>query len=143
MDEAIQRQTGAADGAQDGASSEAVSLPVRSPLPSPILGSPNAPIQTGIEMALKAALPWTATQPNTEATWAKVRLTADELLDGFFRAGLLQGTTAAQAYFVRCDRTTMTQDDLDNGNLVVLIGVATVRPAEFVILRIGVHAKKP
>jgi phage tail sheath protein FI len=51
------------------------------------------------------------------------------------------GTTADQAFFVRCDRTTMTQDDIDNGRLVVLVGIAPTKPAEFVIFRIAQVAK--
>jgi uncharacterized protein len=47
------------------------------------------------------------------------------------------GSTEHQAYFVRCDRSTMTQDDIDNGRLIGLIGVAPIKPAEFVIFRIG------
>jgi phage tail sheath protein FI len=51
--------------------------------------------------------------------------------------GMLQGRTKEEAYFVRCDRTTMTQADIDNGRLICLIGVAPVKPAEFVIFRIS------
>ena len=51
--------------------------------------------------------------------------------------GMLQGATKEQAYFVRCDRTTMTQADIDNGRLIMIIGIAPVKPAEFVIFRIG------
>ena len=51
--------------------------------------------------------------------------------------GALLGNKPEQAYFVRCDRSTMTQNDLDNGRLICLIGVAVVKPAEFVIFRIG------
>jgi hypothetical protein len=51
--------------------------------------------------------------------------------------GMLQGRTAEEAYFVRCDRTTMTQADIDNGRLIILVGIAPVKPAEFVIFRIG------
>jgi phage tail sheath protein FI len=47
------------------------------------------------------------------------------------------GTKPEEAFFVKCDRTTMTQSDLDNGRLVCLIGIAPIRPAEFVIIRIG------
>lgn len=54
-----------------------------------------------------------------------------------WREGALPGSTPDEAFFVRCDRTTMTQDDLDTGRLVCLIGVAPTRPAEFVIIRIG------
>ena len=51
--------------------------------------------------------------------------------------GALLGDKPEAAYFVKCDRSTMTQNDLDNGRLVVLVGVAALRPAEFVIFRIG------
>jgi hypothetical protein len=52
-----------------------------------------------------------------------------------WRSGALQGTRQEEAFFVRCDRTTMTEDDLLNGRLICLIGLAPVRPAEFVIFR--------
>jgi phage tail sheath protein FI len=54
-----------------------------------------------------------------------------------WRNGALEGTKAEEAFFVKCDRTTMTQDDIDNGRLIIQIGVAPVKPAEFVIIRIG------
>ena len=54
-----------------------------------------------------------------------------------WRNGALEGTSPEEAFFVRCDRTTMTQTDIDNGRLIVAIGVAPVKPAEFVIVRIG------
>jgi phage tail sheath protein FI len=52
-------------------------------------------------------------------------------------SGALLGQTEKDAFFIRCDRSTMTQDDIDNGRLICLVGVATVRPAEFVIFRIS------
>jgi hypothetical protein len=61
----------------------------------------------------------------------------ESFLEAQWRGGALQGQTPARAYFVRCDRTTMTQNDIDNGRLICEIGVAPVRPAEFVIFRIG------
>jgi phage tail sheath protein FI len=54
-----------------------------------------------------------------------------------WRSGALMGTTQEEAFFVKCDRTTMTQDDIDNGRLICLIGIAPVKPAEFVIFRIS------
>ena len=54
-----------------------------------------------------------------------------------WRNGALEGTKPEEAYFVKCDRTTMTQTDIDQGRLIVLVGVAPVKPAEFVIVRIG------
>ena len=56
--------------------------------------------------------------------------------DEMWRNGALQGATANEAFFVKCDRTTMTQDDIDNGRLICVIGIAPVKPAEFVIFRI-------
>jgi uncharacterized protein len=74
-------------------------------------------------------------EPNYEATWAIVRRSISSFLTRVWRDGALAGTTPEEAFFVKCDRTTMTQDDLDNGRLVCLIGVAPVKPAEFVIFR--------
>ncbi|HEY6987856.1 MAG TPA: hypothetical protein VH369_05705, partial [Bryobacteraceae bacterium] len=59
-----------------------------------------------------------------------------------WHGGKLLGQAADEAFFVRCDQTTMTQDDIDNGRLTVLVGFAPVRPAEFVILRIGAWTHK-
>ena len=69
--------------------------------------------------------------------WAQVRRVVEDFLLSQWRAGALVGSRPEEAFFVRCDRTTMTQDDLDSGRLVCLVGVAPVRPAEFVIFRIG------
>jgi phage tail sheath protein FI len=69
--------------------------------------------------------------------WASTAQLITDFLSNEFANGRLFGTTKAQAFFVRCDLTTMTQNDLDNGRLVCLIGVALLKPAEFVIFRIG------
>jgi len=69
--------------------------------------------------------------------WASTAQLISDFLYNEFRSSRLYGTTKDQAFFVRCDLTTMTQNDLDNGRLVCLIGVALLRPAEFVIFRIG------
>jgi uncharacterized protein len=74
---------------------------------------------------------------NGPDTWANVQQIVSDFLYNEFVNGRLFGTTKAQAFFVRCDQTTMTQNDIDNGRLVCLIGVALLRPAEFVIFRIG------
>lgn len=82
---------------------------------------------------------WAAFQENDEALWALVRAAAANFLTHCWQAGGLAGASAREAFFVRCDRTTMAQDDLDAGRLVCEIGLALARPAEFVILRLG-HA---
>ena len=80
---------------------------------------------------------WAVFEPNGERLWANVRQTISDYLYNEWRGGALLGSTTEEAYFVRCDRTTMTQNDLDNGRLICLIGVAIIKPAEFVIFRIG------
>jgi phage tail sheath protein FI len=76
-------------------------------------------------------------EPNNERLWADTRHMIEDFLLVQWRDGALMGSKPEEAYFVRCDRTTMTQNDIDNGRLICLIGVAPTRPAEFVIFRIG------
>jgi phage tail sheath protein FI len=76
-------------------------------------------------------------EPNGDALWANIRRTIEDFLLNEWQSGALLGDKPEKAYFVRCDRSTMTQNDLDNGRLICLIGVAPLRPAEFVIFRIG------
>jgi uncharacterized protein len=76
-------------------------------------------------------------EPNSEKLWDRVKQTITQFLTRVWRDGALMGTTPEQAFFVKVDRTTMTQDDIDNGRLIVLIGVAPVKPAEFIIFRIA------
>jgi uncharacterized protein len=76
-------------------------------------------------------------EPNDERLWESVQRVVENFLQTVWRSGVLQGTRPDEAYFVRCDRSTMTQDDLDNGRLVFLVGVAPLKPAEFEILRIS------
>ncbi len=90
-----------------------------------------------IEDSLEQGLQWAAFEPNTEDLWTRVRSSAEDLLFRLWREGALQGRSPDEGFFVRCDRTTMTQDDIDDGRLVCEIGVALVRPAEFVVFRIG------
>ena len=75
--------------------------------------------------------------PLREHLMQQIRLTIERFLYDIWRTGALMGTKPEEAYFVRCDRTTMSQGDLDNGRLICLIGVAPTKPAEFVIFRIG------
>jgi phage tail sheath protein FI len=90
-----------------------------------------------LEHSVERGTHWAAFEPNGEPLWANVRGNVANFLLNEWRAGALQGAKPEEAFFVRCDRTTMTQNDLDNGRLVCLIGVAPVKPAEFVIIRIG------
>jgi phage tail sheath protein FI len=90
-----------------------------------------------LEESIEEGTQWVVFEPNNEKLWARVIQTISQFLTRVWRDGALMGTTAEEAFFVKCDRTTMTQDDIDNGRLIVLIGVAPVKPAEFVIFRIA------
>lgn len=90
-----------------------------------------------LEESIQKGLQSVVFEPNDEPLWANVRATVSDFLMTEWRSGSLVGTRPEQAFFVRCDRSTMTQDDIDNGRLVLEIGVAPTRPAEFVIVRIG------
>ncbi|GGJ24148.1 phage tail sheath subtilisin-like domain-containing protein [Neoroseomonas lacus] len=90
-----------------------------------------------LERSIDLGLQWVVFEPNSEALWARVRRTVANFLTDVWRSGALEGTKAEEAFFVKCDRTTMTQTDIDNGRLICVIGVAPVKPAEFVIIRIG------
>jgi uncharacterized protein len=90
-----------------------------------------------LEHSIDKGTQWAVFEPNGEALWANVRRTIAEFLLNEWHNGALLGDKPENAYFVKCDRTTMTQNDLDNGRMVCLIGVAPLYPAEFVIFRIG------
>jgi phage tail sheath protein FI len=90
-----------------------------------------------IEASIDRGLQWVVFEPNAEPLWARVRRSISNFLTLVWRSGGLEGTKVEEAYFVKCDRTTMTQTDIDNGRLICVVGVAPVKPAEFVIVRIG------
>jgi phage tail sheath protein FI len=90
-----------------------------------------------IEHSIDKGTQYAVFEPNGPQLWASVQQSVEDFLLVLWRDGALLGDKPEQAFFVRCDRTTMTQNDLDNGRLICLIGVAPVKPAEFVIFRIG------
>jgi len=90
-----------------------------------------------LEHSIDNSTQWAVFENNGPALWARVKESIDSFLYNEWKEGSLLGDSSAQAYFVRCDRTTMTQNDLDNGRMICLIGVALLKPAEFVIFRIG------
>jgi phage tail sheath protein FI len=90
-----------------------------------------------MEHSIDRGTQWAVFEPNNQRLWDNIRSTVEDFLLALWRGGALLGVKPENAYFVRCDRTTMTQGDLDNGRLVCLIGVAPTRPAEFIIFRIG------
>lgn len=89
-----------------------------------------------IEESIKANTNWVVFEPNSETLWSRVTRTIETFLATCWRDGALAGSSPEQAFFVECGPTTMTQDDIDNGRLICQIGIAPVKPAEFVIFRI-------
>jgi phage tail sheath protein FI len=89
-----------------------------------------------IEESLFRGTKWAVFEPNAEPLWAQLRLSVGAFLNDLFRQGAFPAPTPQGAYFVKCDRTTMTQSDIDGGNLIIVVGIAPVRPAEFVIITI-------
>jgi uncharacterized protein len=89
-----------------------------------------------LEETIKRGTNWVVFEPNDDKLWARVQRTIENFLTTVWRNGALMGTSAAEAFFVKVDRSTMSQDDIDNGRLICIIGVAPVKPAEFVIFRI-------
>jgi phage tail sheath protein FI len=90
-----------------------------------------------IEGSVQRGLEWVVFEPNDEPTWTLVRRQVTAFLDVLFRQGAFPGQTPQECYLVRCGPDTMTKSDLERGDLVVEVGVAPLRPAEFVIIRIG------
>ena len=89
-----------------------------------------------VEESIDEGTQWVVFEPNDEPLWARVRQTITNFLTTVWHSGALQGRKPDEAFFVKCDRTTMTQEDIDNGRLICVIGIAPVKPAEFVIFRI-------
>ena len=90
-----------------------------------------------IEQSVYNGIQWAVFEPNDHRLWSSLRVNVDSFMNGLFRAGAFQGEKASDAYFVRCGLgDTMTQGDVDRGQVVVVVGFAPLKPAEFVIVRI-------
>ena len=90
-----------------------------------------------IEESVERGTDWAVFEPNDEPLWARIRNAVGAFMDGLFRAGALQGARASDAWFVKCGTDTMTAADIANGNVNIAIGFAPLRPAEFIVVRIG------
>ena len=95
-----------------------------------------------LEESIRANTNWVVFEPNTEALWGRVKRTVEMFLASTWRSGALAGTSPSEAFFVDIGRNTMTQDDIDNGRLICVIGVAPVKPAEFVVFKIGQYTSE-
>ncbi len=89
-----------------------------------------------VEASLQRGLKWVVFEPNDEPLWAQIRLNVGGFLHNLFRQGAFQGKSPSEAYFVKCDGDTTTQTDRDLGIVNIFVGVALLRPAEFVIIHI-------
>ena len=89
-----------------------------------------------IEESLFRGTQWAVFEPNDEPLWAQLRLNLRRFMQGLFRQGAFQGTKPREAYLVKCDAETTTQDDIDRGIVNILVGFAPLKPAEFVVIRI-------
>jgi phage tail sheath protein FI len=89
-----------------------------------------------IEESLYRGTKWVVFEPNDEPLWSKIRVSVSCFMNGLFESGAFQGTKPSEAYFIKCDRETTTQVDIDNGIVNILVGFAPLKPAEFVIIKI-------
>jgi phage tail sheath protein FI len=89
-----------------------------------------------IEESLYRGTQWVVFEPNDEPLWAQIRLNVGAFMHTLFRQGAFQGKSAREAYFVKCDRETTPQDDIDRGVVNILVGFAPLKPAEFVVIQL-------
>ena len=89
-----------------------------------------------LEESLYRGSKWVVFEPNDEPLWAQIRLNFGAFMHSLFRQGAFQGTTPKDAYFVKCDKETTTQDDINRGVVNILVGFAPLKPAEFVVIKI-------
>lgn len=90
-----------------------------------------------IEESLYRGTKWVVFEPNDEPLWAQIRLNIGAFMRSLFRQGAFQGLTPKDAYFVKCDSDTTTQDDINRGIVNILVGFAPLKPAEFVVIKIS------
>jgi phage tail sheath protein FI len=96
-----------------------------------------------LEESLYRGTQWAVFEPNDEPLWAQLRLAIGSFMQNLFRQGAFQGQTPRQAYFVKCDSETTTQNDINLGIVNVLVGFAPLKPAEFVVIRIQQKVEDP
>ncbi len=89
-----------------------------------------------IEESLYRGTQWVVFEPNDEPLWAQIRLNVGAFMHNLFRQGAFQGSTPREAYFVKCDKETTTQNDINLGIVNIVVGFAPLKPAEFVIIKI-------
>jgi len=96
-----------------------------------------------IEQTLLANLRWVVFEPNDEPLWISIRTSIENFMLSLFNQGALQGSKPSDAFQVKCDATTTTQDDINNGIVNIIVAFAPLKPAEFVIIKIAQLAGQP
>jgi phage tail sheath protein FI len=94
-----------------------------------------------IEGSIERGTRWVVFEPNDEPLWTRLRASVEMFLIDLFRQGAFQGAKPEEGFFVKCDRSTMTQADIDAGRVNLLVGFAPLKPAEFVVLRFEMQAR--
>lgn len=89
-----------------------------------------------IEESLFRGTQWVVFEPNDEPLWSQIRLNVGAFMQGMFRQGAFQGSSPRDAYFVKCDKETTTQDDINRGIVNIVVGFAPLKPAEFVVIKL-------
>ena len=97
---------------------------------------PVAAWRSSSRRACIRGLKWVVFEPNDEPLWAQIRLNVGAFMHNLFRQGAFQGKTPREAYFVKCDKETTTQNDINLGIVNILVGFAPLKPAEFVIIKL-------
>lgn len=95
-----------------------------------------------VEESIRANTNWVVFEPNDSTLWTRVEISISSFLDSLWRSGMLAGSSPSEAFFVDIGQTTMSQDDIMNGRLVCNVGIAAIRPAEFVIFRVTQHTSE-
>ncbi len=96
-----------------------------------------------LRVSIYYGIQWAVFEPNDEPLWASLRFNIRAFMLTQFRAGAFQGSTPDEAFFVKCDSTTTTQQDIDNGVVNILVGFAPLKPAEFVVLKLSQKVNQP
>jgi phage tail sheath protein FI len=96
-----------------------------------------------LRVSIYYGIQWAVFEPNDEPLWASLRLNIRAFMLTQFRAGAFQGSKPDDAFFVKCDSTTTTQQDIDNGVVNILVGFAPLKPAEFVVLKLSQKVNLP
>jgi phage tail sheath protein FI len=89
-----------------------------------------------IENSIDRGTDWAALESNDETLWAQVRLTVGAFMNKLYLQGAFQGATSREAYFVKCDKESTPQSDIDSGVFNIIVGFAPLKPSEFIILKI-------